>query len=88
MSWYQRLCDGGDGCAGDDEDDDEEEEEEDDFMEEPELTGAVLGELVVNIMDKIGLATENCVGIGWLQCHGFKSVWRISGNNSRGCTAG
>ena len=56
---------GGDDGAGDDDDEEEEEEEEedDDVMKEPKFTGAVLGKLVVKIMNKIGLATENCVGI-------------------------
>jgi len=37
-------------------------------MEEPILTGKVLGKFVINIMAKIGLKIENCVRIGINGC--------------------
>lgn len=40
----------------------------DDFTKEPILTGQILGETVINYSQKMGLAFENCVGIGTDTC--------------------
>jgi len=40
----------------------------DDEMQEPKLTGEVLGKLVLTTMKRIGLSVENCVGIGTDGC--------------------
>lgn len=43
-------------------------DDDDNMTTEPKLTGKMLGNLVLKIMNKIGLAKKNCVGIGTDGC--------------------